>query len=886
MDTVPSTFEIENIGREEGDVIVSTTINPRHTQLYVIPSAWSNTAGDEEALQLDIITSSGTDEEARLTGQIQLAQQPKVLIQLSDVLHTPGDFLNYRIFLANELNQALPRTERPLNVTIALEHEWQHTVESREVVLFPGEMYSGEHLFVDDRDLGDWNLTVTVGEQTTSKQFKVILYSAPIYDIKIGTDEIVTLQNRKATFQYNPPPHINQMIVTAFVCSPTRGLGIAEPVQWQRQQDIEIYLHIPYSAKKLEPVTVDVYITNNREEVKYVVVDLLNNANEFSFLENGGRTDATKKSVLGRLQPNEVQRAEFLIRPKKLGSITLKANAYTEGNEVARAETILRTVPESVQRTGSIVRLFNVDNSKEQYTDVKIPIPRTIDTGSEKISFALHREQVQIASLSASMLLDKLVQSDPFTMAMRASLTLEVLALGRLEWKERRALAERMMNESVTKIVSYANADGSFTIPEQHTPSSACWDTVIALQALTFTNEHLESGELEELILKALEWMRTRQAPQGFFCTDDGGPQNDLQQIEKTAHVLSLFLHMKSHIWRYVSVINDARIYLLQSTPKLRDPYHLALVGHVFQLSLQRPTGKKDHSLINEKVTHILAELLDRKQQSPSGLKLWWNTGSTPDLDATGYALMVMTSKKYLFNAAPIVNWIKGQPYRRVMNVSITHNSHIALRALIDYSKHTTFLEKKYTAVIVPKGKSEVFAQQELHHDSGSHVLTLPSATRSVSFTINGTISGAFEITYSYMESVTLQTQKFDIDVMRYGTSNEDYTDWRVCVRFLPRGSYEKTQMVTCEISFPTGYIALDDSVDELNQLEDVVATTLRNDETQLSITFEEIGVQQKCFNVTGFKRNEETRQLPGTIRVFDLADSTNIAYKQLDTKT
>ena len=93
-------------------------------------------------------------------------------------------------------------------------------------------------------------------------------------------------------FQFVPPPHINQMIVTAFVFSPTGGLGIAEPIQWQRQQDIEIYLHIPYSAKKLEPVTVDVYIVNNRnEKVDFVLVELLNHANEFHFLNNSGRID-------------------------------------------------------------------------------------------------------------------------------------------------------------------------------------------------------------------------------------------------------------------------------------------------------------------------------------------------------------------------------------------------------------------------------------------------------------------------------------------------------------------------------------------------------------------------------------------------------------------
>ncbi|XP_050072469.1 CD109 antigen-like [Anopheles maculipalpis] len=1272
MDNVASTFEIENIGMEDGDLIVSTTIDPKHVQLYLIPPEWSQATS--EAIQLDIVTSSKTPEEARLTGQIKLAQQPKVLIQLSDTLHTPGDFLKFRILLTDELNKPLPSSEHPFNLTIALQHESQHTVASWDAKLVPGDIYSGQHLFADDRDIGDWNMTVTIGEQTTSKRFQVMLYSAPIHRITIQTEDMVTLQdadltinveamytfgkplrgnltvtvtggddrivkrsspiagnkivmipmeeiitarntaqtriihvnatvsttngitqrtysqarsvevyaspykldvlrmvdftpgqnatlfirltkangkpliasghrkkdvsvhvmfdnddsvsarkfvtsldndgtamlsfptdsnaelltvamqyqevsvsitlepayspqlyvrmvnpkqfertngfklalvsshpmdgvlavirkhdgenipilvycnlqnyyehfvpliqpddvqrvyvfgrfggtlvqastsyqepalsnrvtllmngtnvrifskgdesrigiavyeglldfdhlesiyarsmfngsiypaiedvfplsindltvmppvqqmgadnqqdrklnisasplnrllhweegttsNQKATFQFQPPPHINQLTVSAFVFSPSQGLGIAEPIQWQRQQDIEIYLHIPYSVKKLEVTPVDVYIVNNRlETVDFLLVELLNRANEFQFLNNSGRTDATQKILYGRLKPNEVQRAEFLIRPKKLGSITLKANAYSQGNVIARAETILRTIPESVQQIGSIVRLFTVDNSTERLDAVKIPIPRTVDIGSEKITLSLYREQLQIASLPVSLLLDKLVPADPYTETIRASLTLDVLSLAKLEWTERKTHAERVINETTPKIVELSNDNAYFTISDQHSPASECWDTVIALQALIYSNRHLHSEDAEGVIISALNWLKTKQANEGHFCADEDA-QDEMKQIEKTSHVLLIFLEMRQYIWRHVSVIDKARSYLLSNTASLHTPYHLALVGHVLQFSLGRPTGTEKHALIDEKVSQILNTLLDQKLQASSGLKMWWNgTASATDLETTAYVLLLMTSKKYLFNAAPIVNWIKGQPYRRA-TPSITPNSHIALRALIEYAKHTTFLEKRYKATIIASDKTGALARQELHHDSNNHVLILPASTRSVSFTISGTISGAFEINYSYMESVTMQTQKFNIDLYRYETSDEDYTDWRVCIRFLPKGFYEKTRMVTCEISFPTGYIALDDSVDELRQLDDVVTTVLRNDETLLSITFEEIGVQQKCFNVTGFRRNVETRQLPGTIRVFDLADASNIAYKQM----
>uniref|UniRef100_A0A182SAJ0 MG3 domain-containing protein n=1 Tax=Anopheles maculatus TaxID=74869 RepID=A0A182SAJ0_9DIPT len=195
MDTAASTFEIENIGMEEGDVIVTTTLDPKQVQLYLIPPEWSHAAGDHEAIQLDIVTSSKTPAEARLTGQIKQAQLPKVLIQLSDTLHTPGDFLKFRILLTDELNKPLPRRKHPFNLTIALQHESQHTVASWAAKLLPGDIYSGQYLFADDRDIGDWNITVTMGQQTTSKRFQVMLYSAPIHKITIKTGDLITLQD-------------------------------------------------------------------------------------------------------------------------------------------------------------------------------------------------------------------------------------------------------------------------------------------------------------------------------------------------------------------------------------------------------------------------------------------------------------------------------------------------------------------------------------------------------------------------------------------------------------------------------------------------------------------------------------------------------------------
>uniref|UniRef100_A0A182QNI5 Alpha-2-macroglobulin domain-containing protein n=1 Tax=Anopheles farauti TaxID=69004 RepID=A0A182QNI5_9DIPT len=1266
LDDVPSTFEIENIGMEDGDVFVSTTVDPKQVQLYVLPREW-NTGNSLDAVQLDI-TTDGT----RLEGQIMLTQQPKVLIQLNNVLHTPGDYVTFRILLTDELNRPLASTEQPFNMTINLVHETQHTVRSLAIQLHAGSIYSYQHLLKDNRDLGEWKITVTIGEETTSKRFQVVLHSNPIHKIALKTgrlntirdealrinvealytfgkpirgmltlhaggdrtvehksaidgskivtipmEELLTEQSRngvssktirinatvathngltgrsyhqsktipvyvqpykivleplvdfkagqnvtvlvravqangdplddigsfsnrlsvsvrqeteetvltnhfkqllnddgtavlmiptheftenltvrvqyrevkaslvleplayiprlhvhfktassilkqsegftltiasshpmdtvlavvhlhsgvnvplmidcswknyheqyisqrvaevrrvyvfarfdevlvqastpyleapmrhvvhlaienstikvrtkehssrvgiavyeglldaeqleniyahgmfngtvypetqdvkplneviessppekpedgndndvklnsnapiinrvilwqdklvrkhEATFHAYIPPHVNQWTVSAFAFSPTAGLGIAEPVQWHRKQDIEIYLHVPYSAKKLEEVTVDVYIVNNvNRQHSAVLVELLNTANEFHFLNNDGRIDAIKKTVLGRLKPYEVQRAEFLIRPKKVGSITITANAYAQDIVVARAEKILRTIPESLEQTDEIMRMFSLDNSEQNFDNIKLTIPHQVDAGSEKIIFSLHEQQQTSASFLVNLLLDRLVQADPFTTAIKAALTLEVLALGGVEWTERSITAADLINQSVRKILSYANEDGSFTIPDDHAPASACWDTVISLQALTFANKQMETVELEGAIRKTLDWLKHRQNKDGGFCADD-----QANGVEITAHILMTFMNAGKSMQHYVTIIDSMRNYLLSSTSGLKDPYLLALVGHVLQQSAKSVTREQERALIDVTLTYIVEELFQQKKQNPSKSKMWWSSSTVSDMDVTSYALMFLSSKRFILNAGPTVNWIKRQPFRRT-EPTITPNSHLALRALIEYAKRTIFLREQYMATIVATNNTHELLRHQMTHENTEHVIDLPANTRSVSFSIKGTVTGAFVINYSYLQSVTTKFQKFNINVQRYESSNEDYTDWKVCIRFMPKGTFDKTNMVSCEISFPTGYIVLDDSVDEINDLADVVSTALRNDETLFTITFEEIGVMEKCFNVTGFRRNVETRRLPGMIRVFDVTDANNVAFTQFDTQT
>lgn len=685
------------------------------------------------------------------------------------------------------------------------------------------------------------------------------------------------------TFQFKIPLHVSELTVTAFTFSNITGLDVPVPMYWTRNEVVTIHLHAPYSARKLEPVTVDVYLVNNRNQrINFLLVDLLNKANEFQFLNNSGRIDAVKKTELGSLEAYEVQRVEFLIKPKKLGPIVLKVVAYTLDDAFAVAETVLRTVPESELKTETIMRPFSIQDTAMKVSE-KLSIPPTADQGTEKITLELRHEQNQQATLSASLLLDPLIQADPFTMVVKASLTLNVLRMAEINWPELDAESKAMVTESIDKMKGLVKPDGSFEI-EGFRPgsSSACWGTIVAAQALTFAQPY--SGQAQDvsgtMMINALDWLKGRQSNDGHFCGDEISDTE--QRVEATSQALLAFSSTGKHSWQYQTVINNARSYLRSTVTILNDPYHLALVAYAMQFSARIKTGMESDAYLRETVNYALEALWVHKKTTPSQNYVWWVSPSGRNLEATSYTLLMLTSKKLLLESAPLVNWIKRQSYRR-LPPAVTSDSHVALRALMSYAEHTTFLRQEYTAVVIAQDRNREIYNATLERYSTNHVLTLPPSTRSVSFSINGTITGTMQIIYSYMENVAQQKSRFNVQIVRYDESTLDYVYWGICVRFEPKGTLDRTRMVTCEFSFPSGYIALDDSVEELQGLDEVVSVITKNQDTVLAVTFEEITVQGRCFNVTGFRRRRLTKVLPGELKVFDVTNPSDAAFKSFD---
>ncbi|XP_050083348.1 complement C3-like [Anopheles aquasalis] len=688
-------------------------------------------------------------------------------------------------------------------------------------------------------------------------------------------------------FIFNVPMHVKTWTVASFAYSEQNGLRIAVPETRRRESPVEIYIHVPYSVTGLETIPVDVYIVSKHNHTGVLLLQLLNSANEFIFVNNSGKMDAESKSVYGTLKPYEVQRAEFVIRPKKLGTIKLTACAKLlyPSAPYSYATTVLRVDPETLLVSDTIIRPVNVLNSHISFKKIQIPIPPSAEPGSEKVSIKLSQNQPKTNTLSKNMLLDTLTESlDPYTMAMRAALVHEVIVKSRMNWPEKMATARKIIETSIKKIETQANADGSFNIADDRAASSTCRDTLTAIQALIFAKKAKYTPAQGPVLEKALDWLKQKQSAKGSFC--ETGDLDEVLSIEITAHALLAFLKLDTISWKYESVMRSATKFLNSSSKKLSDPYHLALAGYALQSAKNRKIETAKGPNIESTLLELVVKLTETRLRNPSKTKWWWNSTVSTDLEASAYVLLLWIERGNLVDSEQIFNWLRQQPYRLGDATSPSPNSRIALRALIAYADKTIFQQHafKWTLEAIVSGSKTPLQMSFNDKVDNNRAIQLPPKTRSLNIVGKGTLTGSFSINYSYSIPSARRNQKFIIKIAKVTSDTENLENWQVCLTFNPSQVSERTNMVKCEISFPTGYIAETKSVDLLRKHYRYVSNTMKNDDTVLVIVFETISIQPECFSVTGLRKTKTARQLPGMIKVHDLTDPDKFGFQSFDT--
>lgn len=186
------------------------------------------------------------------------------------------------------------------------------------------------------------------------------------------------------------PDTITSWIITAFSVNPSTGLGITkQPSKFNVFQPFFVSTNLPYSIKRGEVVSIPVIIFNYMESDQDAEVTLFNNDGEFEFIDTDitEKIEEIKRSKKVTIKSNEGVSVSFMIKPHKVGNITIKINAESAmaGDGIERQ---LKVEPEGVTQFLNESMFIDLRSSAEFSKTFDIEIPDNAVPDSTRIEIA------------------------------------------------------------------------------------------------------------------------------------------------------------------------------------------------------------------------------------------------------------------------------------------------------------------------------------------------------------------------------------------------------------------------------------------------------------------------------------------------------------------
>lgn len=670
------------------------------------------------------------------------------------------------------------------------------------------------------------------------------------------------------------PESITSWQITAFALSSEHGLGVLDhPVTLNVFKPFFMMINLPNSIKKSETAVIEVTIFNYLDELTYVGVTLKNTRQEYEFVDNQGRKDASYQAKNVVLAANSASTVKFMIKSKKMGNIVIKVIAEsTEASD--SVERLLRVTPESLpyHKTGS--RYIQLDNSNQTFS-IPLEIPRHIDENSEKIRFSVQGNLLGDAADGLGEMF-RMPSGNGEQNALK--MVPNVVALDYMsstgafdEVLKKRAI--KFLNMGYQNELKYKHDDGSFSINGKEDDAGSIFLTALVAKTMQQASRFITVNE--KVIDNAYDWLQQRQSMNGDFSEIGTVPEYGLLKVHEdatilTAYTLVAFLEDKTIAQKYKSLIDKGTKYLSSKVPDLDSAYARALTAYALQLSQ------------HESKEYAFDKLLEISDKDSSRHLRWWDAGST-SIETTAYALMTYINRGSYVDSRYILNWLISR--RHLLGPDNIQTTFVGLQAIAEHSKKISPDRNDYD-VIVNYGPNQM-ASINVDPQTSLEVqhLTLPSSVRKLDVMIDGTGTGIFSVDYHYYSNILNLKPRFDVTVQTLNTSTSHYLDLKICARYKPSEAYEQTALVLMEITFPSGYIALDDSVEELESMEKIKKVVTKYDDASLLLYFESFPVYFQCLPVSGFRQSEVLQQIPGSVRVFDFYDNSRIAIAHFDSK-
>ncbi|XP_046801006.1 CD109 antigen-like isoform X2 [Lucilia cuprina] len=702
-----------------------------------------------------------------------------------------------------------------------------------------------------------------------------------IYKVINSTDK-----NGLATFTKNIPDTITSWVVTGFSINDKTGFGmVTNPTKIDVFQPFFLSTNLPYSVKRGEVISIPVVVFNYMDKALDAEVTMENTDDEYDFTEVSNETEELVLEEKQRVKrvtvpSNSGKSLSFMIRPNKVGEITLKIKAVTHlaGDAIHQK---LKVEPEGVTQ---------YENQAIFITPSKEPIRKTFETAIPKEA-VLDSEYLEF-SVVGDILgptiknIDKLVRK-PYGCGEQNMVNFvpNILVLHYLDATKREMptvvqKAKNYMEVGYQRELNYKHKNGAYSAFGEGSNAPNSWLTAYVARSFLQAKKYITIDS--DVIDQALQYVISTQLENGQFKQTGRlfypAHQND---VGFTAFALLPFFEDMDYFIKYKSEVVKGVRYLLDNIEKESDIYALGLAMVVLK-KIKHPSADK------------LMEKLEKLAHEENGLK-WWTKSSkdhNDDIEITAYILEAYVYTEPTEKLLPIIKWLIS---KRNGNGGFdsTQATVVGLQALIKFAeKYIAGGDGKMTIsfkALDEEGKETTKGSFSVDQENSlifqTHVL--PKSSRQITLEANGEGSSLVQLSYRYNLAIKDDKPSFSIKHTIQSTDYPSLLQLDVCTEFVPgaNSDLKESNMAIMEIYLPSGFTADTDKFDTIYQTKQVQRVETKNFDTVIIIYFDYLTAgEEVCFNVNAEKTHAVAKQKPAAITMYDYynADQRATVYYEV----
>ncbi|XP_018798388.1 PREDICTED: CD109 antigen isoform X5 [Bactrocera latifrons] len=676
------------------------------------------------------------------------------------------------------------------------------------------------------------------------------------------------------------PDTITSWVVTGFSMNPNTGIALtANPTKIQVFQPFFVSTNLPYSVKRGEVIAIPVIIFNYMDKALDAEVVMENTDNEYDFTEATNEIEDKPLDVVQRVKrvsvPSNTGRSiSFMIRPKKIGQITLKITATTPlaGDAIHQ---MLKVEPEGVTQYENRAVFINLKDKNVHNEKLNVDVPAEAIPDSEYIEFSV------VGDLLGPTLknLDKLVRM-PYGCGEQNMVNFvpNILVLHYLNAisKSMPAVTEKakkFLEIGYQRELTYKHDDGSYSAFGKSDKSGSTWLTAYVMRSFHQAAKYTDIDP--KVIVEGLDFLASKQSPNGSFPEYgklfDSAHQNELGL---TAFVLLAFLENVEHVEKYKPQVDNGMKYLMDNVDKTDDQYSLAIAALALQIAKNPAADKvltKLQGLAKQKSDRKWWSKVDAPTEGSSAIWRWQPNSN--DVEITSYILLAVLDKEGAENALPIVKWLISQRNSNGGFAS-TQDTVVGLQALISFAEKTGAGSGTMDIEFISSGGEENKGTIAVNAENSLVLQTqvLPKTTRQVDFTAKGNGSSMVQLSYRYNLAEKDKTPSFQVTTNVKEDQNLLIMD--VCAEYIPADAADQekeSNMAVMEIALPSGYTAETDAFNAIEAVDRVKRTETKNSDSMVIVYFDGLKpADNKCVPVRAVKTHAVAKQKPAAVSIYD----------------